>query len=549
MPNVPKLAPEQMLPDEAIQQSVQVQPKPDSAAWSGGVANYFVLGMASVADQIVAWGRNVLARDKQLREFWPTESYLAGGLVNVSFRNAAYDWEIQGPSETVIQAVTEMMQAAQAGDSFGWVPFMNKLSEDLYSQDNGAFVEIIRDPGMDATSKFKGPMAPVIGIAHLDAGQCRRTGNVETPVLYEDRDGRLHKLQWYEVIPLSDYPSSIERMNGVGVCAVSRALRLAQIIKSIAVFKDEKVSGRHYKAIHLVGGIQRTELADAIKRGSEDADNKGLTRYMDPIVLASLDPEKPVSTATLDFASLPDGFNYDQEMQWYIAGLALDFGVDYQEFAPLPGGNIGSSSQSIMLHKKSSGKGPRVFMRTLIEAFKNYGIVPRGYNMVFNDRNEQEELEKQEIRTKATEEAVMAVRSGILTPQAARDDLVRRGIYTRETVKGIAQDYGNDIVKPKQNVGQIGGNTIAEDAARIPTGKPNETIGNRLTKAVKDLFSSEKVEKQNITVNVPPVTLTNNVHQPMVVVKTPKIKSTTQNIVRKSNGDIDHTSTEYKYEE
>jgi len=482
MPNVAKLSPEDQFPKEAIAESVQVQPKPESAQWHGTIGDYLTIGLASVADQVTPWGRNVRIRDRQLREFWPTESYLAGAMVNVSFRNTAFDWEIKSESDAVVKAVTEMLKAAIAGDSFGWVPFMNKLSEDLYSQDNGAFIELIRDPGMDATSKFKGPMAPVIGIAHLDAGQCFRTGNAETPVLYEDRDSVLHKLKWYEVIPLSDYPSAIERMNGVGYCAVTRSLRLAQIMKSIAVFKDEKISGRHFKAIHLVGGVSRTELDDAKKRTGEDADNKGLTRYMDPVIVASLDPEKPVSVATLDFASLPDGFDYDQEMQWYIAGLALDFGVDYQEFAPLPGGNIGSSAQSAILHKKSSGKGPRVFMRTLIESFKNYGVVPRNADMVFNDRNEQEEIEKQEIRTKATEEAVMAVRAGILTPEAARQDLVSRGIYTKETVAGIAEDYGNDIVKPKQNVGDIGGSTVGEDTGRMDTGKPNETGGGRLRK-------------------------------------------------------------------
>lgn len=485
MPNITRLAPEEQFPKEALAESVQVQPKPDqSALWQGGIADYLTIGIASVADQITPWGRNVKARDRQLREFWPTESFLAGALVNVSFRNTAFDWEVQGPSNAICQAVTEMLRAALSGDSFGWVNFMNKTSEDLYSQDNGAFIEIIRDPGMDATSKFQGPMAPVIGIGTIDSGQCARTGNAEYPVIYTDRQGVEHKLAWYQVIPMSDYPSSIERMNGVGYCAVTRALRLAQIMKSIAVFKDEKVGGRHFKAIHLVGGVSRVELEDAKKRANEGADNRGLVRYMDPVVLASLDPEKPVSVATLDFASLPDGFNYDQEMQWYIAGLALDFGVDYQEFAPLPGGNIGSSAQSVILHKKSSGKGPRVFMRTLIEAFKNYGVVPRGYDIIFNDRNEQEEMEKQEIRTKATEEAVMAVRSGILTPQAARDDLVRRGIYTKETINGIADNYGNDIVKPKQNVGGTGKTTIGQDVGRIPTGKPNETIGARLMKVI-----------------------------------------------------------------
>jgi hypothetical protein len=547
MAKTPRLSPEDQFPKQAIQESVQVQPKPEQGAqWQGGIADYLTIGLASVADQITPWGRNVKVRDRQLREFWPTESFLSGALVNVSFRNTAFDWEIQGPSDAIVTAVTDMLRGAIAGDSFGWVPYMGKLSEDLYSQDNGAFVELIRDPGMDATSKFKGPMAPVIGIAHLDAGQCARTGNAEYPILYTDRQGVMHKMAWYEVIPLSDYPSSIERMNGVGYCAVTRALRLAQIMKNIAVFKDEKVGGRHFKAIHLVGGVSRVELEDAKKRTHEDSDNKGLVRYMDPVVLASLDPEKPVSVATLDFASLPDGFDYDQEMQWYIAGLALDFGVDYQEFAPLPGGNIGSSAQSVILHKKSSGKGPRVFMRTLIEAFQNYGVIPRGYKMIFNDRNEQEEMEKQEIRTKATEEAVMNVRAGILTPEAARQDLVRRGIFTRDTVLGIAEDYGDDIVMPKQNLGATGGSTVGEDVKRKPTGKPNETGAKRLTKAVTDLLRKpEKIEKQDIPV---PINIVNDVKQPMVVVKLPKVKSTKQVVHRNANGDISHTTTEYEYE-
>lgn len=486
MPNVKQLAPENQFPKPALQESVQVQPRPEDATY--GANSFLTFMMAGVADQITPWGVNVKSRDRQLRQFWPTESFLSGALVNVSFRNTAFDWEIHGPSNAVIESVTEMLRGAIAGDSFGWVPFMNKVSQDLYSQDNGAFIEVIRDPGMDANSKFKGPMAPVIGIAQLDSGQCYRTGNAETPIIYEDRHSVQHKMQWYQVIPLSDYPSSIERMNGVGYCAVTRALRLAQIIKSISVYKDEKVGGQHSKAIHLVGGVSRTELEDARKRGKEDASNAGQIRYIEPIILASLDPEKPVTVATLELASLPDNFNFDQEMQWYIAGLALDFGVDYQEFAPLPGGNIGSSAQSAILHKKSSGKGPRVFMRTLIEAFMNYGVVPRGYEMAFNDRNEQEELEKQEIRTKATEEYVMDVRAGILTPDAARQSLVRRGIFTKEDVDGIDKSYGIDILLGnKQPTGGTGVGAPLQDIQRAPTGKSNETIGARLRKAVDAL--------------------------------------------------------------
>ena len=99
-----------------------------------------------------------------------------------------------------------------------------------------------------------------------------------------------------------------------------------------------------------------------------------------------------------------------------------------------------------------------------------------------NDIDEQEELEKQAVRTSAMEEAAISTRSFILTPDAARQDLVRRHIYDQVTVAGIDKDYGIEELAPKQNIGDTGGNTIAEDATRQTTGKQKETSGARLRK-------------------------------------------------------------------
>jgi hypothetical protein len=458
---------------------VQVFPDAQQGADFGNMT--FTWNIASAADAVTQWGRNVLFRDRQLRDFWITEPFLAGAVVSQSFRNAALDWEIRGPAR-LGQAVTDMLNSAIAGESFGWTAYMKKFSQDLFTQDNGTFTEIIRDPGADANSRFKGENAPVLGIAFLDANQCMRTGDPEYPILYTDRSGEAHKMAWYQVIPFSDYPSSIERMNGVGYCAVSRALRLSQIMRSIMIFKDEKISGRHYKQLHFVSGVSRQDIKDEMVRGQEEANNQGMIRFMLPAILASLDPEKPVSTATIDLASLPDGFDFDTEMRWYISGLALDLGIDYQELAPLPGGNIGSSQQSMILHRKSSGKGPAVFMRTLTEAFRNYGVLPRGVSMRFNDKDEQEELERQEVRTKAMEETAIAVNARILSPEAAARSLVKRGIYEEEEIEGLEEFWKLQLQATKQPVGDRGGNTIVEDAGRQETGKPNLTVGDRLRK-------------------------------------------------------------------
>jgi hypothetical protein len=106
--------------------------------------------------------------------------------------------------------------------------------------------------------------------------------------------------------------------------------------------------------------------------------------------------------------------------------------------------------------------------------------------MRFNDKDEQEELERQEVRSKALEEYAIATRSYILTPDAARKDLVARGIYDEKTIAGIPDDYGEKQLDknsaPKQTVGQTGGNTMEEDVKRNETGKPDAKSGDQLRK-------------------------------------------------------------------
>ena len=87
--NQPRLSPQNQFPKPALVESVQTQPPANEGQQWGG--NLFTLQIASSADQIIQWGKNVKKRDQQLRDFWPTESYLAGAVTSVSFRNATAD--------------------------------------------------------------------------------------------------------------------------------------------------------------------------------------------------------------------------------------------------------------------------------------------------------------------------------------------------------------------------------------------------------------------------------------------------------------------------
>lgn len=454
-------------PKEAFQQSVQEFPtKGDAESVAYGAPLTFFL--ASMADEMPAWSFATLKmRDRELREFWKKETILAGAMNSVCLQRAAFKWKVEGPERTQ-KAVTALLHRAITGNQFGWIPFVTAISQDLLSTDNGAFIEVIRSDNS--------PLAPVVGIGHLDSLRCFRTGNPESPVIYEDAlDGKRHLLPYYSVISVSELTSPDSSMRGAGFCAVSRVLRYAQLLRDIAVYKHEKVSGRHYRAIHFVGGVSRKEIDDIMTRGQEQADNRGQKRFIMPQIVASLDPEKPISTATIDLASLPDNFDLDQELKWYITGLSMGFGVDYQDLAPLPGGNLGSAAQSEVLHKKSSAKSPAVFMQIIENIFHFYGVIPSNVEFTFEEKDLDDKAKQMAVQKERIEKRAIQIRSGEITPEVARIMAVREGDLTPEEAAKIPPEYGLEQA-------QIRGDRSFSNQTR------QDTMPKRVSQEVKEEF-------------------------------------------------------------
>ena len=350
----------------------------------------YIIRMAAGADGIIPWGSDWVQRDKQLRAFVADEPWVAATVSSLSARNAAYSWSLEGPPRTVAR-LQDMLQEADYGH--GWVAMLNKLSSDLYSQDNGAFMEIIRDG--------QGALAPVIGLAHLDAGRVTRTGNPDIPYIYQDREGGQHRLAWYQCVDLTDFPSPVETHNGTQLCAVSRVLRIAQILRDVNIRKQEKLSGRFAGVLHIVSGIRKETIDQAFVESQEDSDNRGRRRYQPPVILGTVDPAQKISKETIEIASLPDNWDEEQAMKWYIAVLALAFGCEYQDLAPLPGGGLGSSQQSTILHLKARGKGPEHFQK-MVEHRLNWYVLPSNVTFKFDEKDfEAEQIEATVRKTRA----------------------------------------------------------------------------------------------------------------------------------------------------
>ncbi len=398
-----------------------------------------VFQLASVADDISPWGEQQVLRDQQLRSFWPTESLLASAIYSIVARNAAFSWTLEGPPRTVT-AVQDRLHMADEGR--GWQQFVMKITTDLLTQDNGAFIEVIRSG--------PGEGDPVVGIAHLDAGRCRRTGVPEFPVVYTDRRGLQHKLRPHQVIAWAEFPSPVETMNGVGLCAVSRVLRMAQLLRDIAVYQREKVGGRNPQALYLVSGISTRMIDDAIAANKARKDAQGLARFTLPVVIGSLDPTATVAVDKVELASLPDNFDADVTLRWYITQLALGFGADYQDFAPMSLGGLGSSAQSLVLHMKSRGKGPALFMKGLEYYFNFHGVMPRNVTFRYDEQDMAADTETAQLRKTRAEARKLDIETGVLTPEGGRQQMLDDGDLTPELFEAMqaAPDLTQDITAP-----------------------------------------------------------------------------------------------------
>lgn len=402
-----------------------------------------IIGIASVADDIPTWGSYPASRDVMLRQFWPTENVLAGAMYSTTSKYSAFGWRLLGPARTVAQ-VQRMLHGVEFGE--GWIALMVKTLIDLFSQDNGAFIEVIRTADSDT--------APVVSLNHLEANRCVRTGVRSTPVIYYDALGRGHEMKWYQVMTLEEFPSPIEEMRGMQYCAVTRVLRAAQILRDISIYKREKISGRFTKSVYLVSGVQQQTITDSINLAQSQASSMGLQRYIQPVIVASLDPTAQVSMEKIDLASLPEGFDEEDAMRWYINQMALGFGSDYQDFAPLPAGNLGTSQQSKLLHVKSQGKGSKLFMSLVEHKFNFHGIMPDTVTFKFGEQDVSEDSDMAKLRNQRAQTRKIQIESGEITAEVARQMAVDAGdldpryleqLNSADLTPDITLDSGNRL--------------------------------------------------------------------------------------------------------
>lgn len=420
--------------DQSLSNTVQVQPKSDNLS-----TGYNLFTMLSRAGTIVPpWWST--ARDVALRKFWKDADALSGAIFTIETKLTTIPIKII-PRDMSIkshQKVADIYQQLLIDSSNfggGWMEFFSQFIEDYYTQDNGAFAELIGDGPKDQAIE-----GPVISMAHLDSAHCTRTGNAIYPVVYSDKFGKLYKLHHTRVMFQSQQPSPVEEMYKVGFCAVSRAINAAQNLMDLALYKQEKMGSRPMRSLLVTkGGIDPDDVVQAMTVANSAMNLQGLSRFAKSVVIGNRTiPDGDIKL--IDLANVYDGFDEETATVLGMALVALAFGMEARELFPV---NLTGSTKAdaIISHMKERGKGPGQTLQ-MVENLLNSKFLPSILRATFDYQDDAEDRQRADIVGVRAQSRQRDLVTGSLNVRTVREQMLWNQEITNEQFAALELEDG-----------------------------------------------------------------------------------------------------------
>ena len=369
------------------------------------------------------------SRDKALRVFWkqPGAGHLASAMYNAQAKLLGIPFRIVPRDPSIVSHVEQaekIQQRLSVVSEFGqgFLAAMSKWYEDYLSQDNGAFMEVLGNGKHDMSIEG----AP-IAIRHLDSSKCIRTGDPVYPVVYRDTNGKDktdYKLHFSRVIYASQMPSATEELHGVGYCAVSRAIDVAQTLIDMNVYKREKLGSRPHSRLYVGKGISANDIMSAFRMADTAMDQSGYKRYSRNVAIGSED-NSDIDIDAIDLTSM-DQFDEGQSVPLAMNAIALAFGLNVNELWPSSSGGEGSKKTGVRVR----GKLPDQVTSTLEGEF-NFKFLPPYLKMVFDFQDDDEDQQRAVIRDIRARSRERNMYGGTTKPQTERRVMLKDGDIDR----------------------------------------------------------------------------------------------------------------------
>lgn len=293
------------------------------------------------------YSRDSMRRDKWLEIVLKKEPYLLGVIQSVVAIDKNRGWNLIGGRNQVSRFTKILHNFEAAPDLTGWRNGMSVAAQSYYGADIGTVVELGR-------TVRNGPLAALYTV---DPTVCRLTGDIDSPLEYTsggDDDTR----DWgpSDYFRVTSMPSVRENMYGLGYCAVSRCIELAQILVGVFDHDKEQLGSKAPKGILTIAGLSQDQWIEALAEAEDDQKAQESRFFSNILALAS---EAGTVTANLtSFSNLPTGFDQVKFVELIICGYALTLGYDPREFWPIGNGSLGGTGTEIEnQHRRATTKG------------------------------------------------------------------------------------------------------------------------------------------------------------------------------------------------
>jgi hypothetical protein len=425
-------------PDNGKIEKLSIQKRVDPKATDAWPSIYWFSRREDGSDIAPWWTEQ---RDRDLREFYMRlgNDILQGAISSIVDKFVALSYILEGPKKAVSR-YSPILAEAEFGQ--GWGTLLTKTLTDFFTQDKGAFWELI------GAGEPNGPIiGPILGIAHLDSQFCQLTGDPTYPVVFRNaKQNSLHKLHATRVIHLVDMPSPNELFHNTGFCAVSRVIASSQVLIKIAKYKNEKLDDLPEAGLLILNNVLPQQFEDNKANYARERRRLGQEIWTNVMTLFSLDPAQPASAELISFSNLPDHFDEIASVDLYAKIVALAFGVDVREFWPLSSGSLGTATETQVMHQKAKGKGIGKVISTLERAI-NWKVLPSSIEFKFDFQDDEEDLLRAQIEdTKTT--TIMKMWDPIsqpITPEEIRQMLADNVTYFSEDFLEV--DITDDITQ------------------------------------------------------------------------------------------------------
>lgn len=421
------------------------------------------------------------ARDMILSQTLHMEDMWAAATAKAVTKQAARGFTVEDSEDSSVR-VERAQKLLLWYDGSVWSLGIQKWLQDFLLCDNGAFMEVEREGNK--------PWGRPTALWHLDSQRCHRTGDLKWPVTYWSADGEWHKLRYDQVIALADMPSPRREARGIGLCSASRAWNTIMKLSAVETYFREKITGSRTLAIHIVNGLNWTQLEDAMQDGDESQARKGFVVYKGSLIIPTVKADAPPSLVTIPLAEVPDGFDVDLERKDAYLRYANAIGVPVQDIQPLSGQGLGTGTQSIILAEEAEGYGLAAGMRALTQSINTF-VLPKATTFSLSNANDARERLQKASADKAQAEVLgILVQMGALQPMQAQNIAADQGLIPKEFVPNDETAGGmlSDDEKPLDAVQT----TIAMARERFGLKEAKATIESEWDTALKWVEESQE---------------------------------------------------------